>query len=422
VILPALDRTLDEDSWQRLDPGHPQFGMRQLLERINCARMDVADWDANGASDRRQALLRETLRPAPTTDAWRALAERGGDEIAKGLEGLSLVETAHPGEEAAAIALMLREQLDQRDKTAALITPDRNLARRVAAELGRWDIAIDDSAGRPLAHTAPGAFLCLLTEAAEAGFAPVPLLALLKHPLTAGGQAPAAFRAQVRRLDRLCLRGPRPDHGLASIESMIARAKAGARDDRTKETIAEIERWFRSIAEMLSPLAKAMAAKDIAIANAVTVHIRAAEALATTDAANGAERLWAGDAGESARSLVVTLSEAADGIPAIEPSSYPVLFRSLAEERAVRPAFGRHPRLAILGPLEARLQSFDLVVLGGLNEDSWPRSAATDAWLSRPMREKLGLEQPERTIGLAAHDFAVLASAPRVVLSRALKA
>ena len=61
-------------------------------------------------------------------------------------------------------------------------------ARRVAAELRRWDIAVDDSAGMPLAATPPGSFLRLLATAAAEDFAPVPLLALLKHPLAAGGQ------------------------------------------------------------------------------------------------------------------------------------------------------------------------------------------------------------------------------------------
>ncbi len=67
---------------------------------------------AHAPSPARETLLREALRPAPTTDAWRALAERGPGEIAKGLEGLSIVEAAHPGEEAASIALMLREVLE----------------------------------------------------------------------------------------------------------------------------------------------------------------------------------------------------------------------------------------------------------------------------------------------------------------------
>src|SRR6185312_13182171 len=169
-------------------------------------RRDAREWD--GAKMRaRELLLRETLRPAPTTDAWRALAEQGGGEISEGLNGLALVHAADPAEEAAVIALALREALETKDKTAALVTPDRALARRVAAELERWQIAIDDSAGRPLAHTPPGTFLCLLAEAADSKFAPAQLLALLKHPLATMGGDAAAFRAKARELD-IALRGP----------------------------------------------------------------------------------------------------------------------------------------------------------------------------------------------------------------------
>lgn len=421
VILPGLDRELDETSWNNLDPGHPQFGMKQLLERIGIARDDVADWDPEATASPRGMLLREALRPAPTTDAWRVLAERGSDAIAPGLAGLSLLEAAHTGDEATAIALTLREVLGAPGKTAALVTPDRNLARRVAAELGRWKVSIDDSAGRPLVHTPPGAFLCLLAQAADAGFAPVELLALLKHPLCAGGQAPGEFRAQVRALDRLFLRGPRPDSGLDAIKATLLSGKSDAREEATRAAAADLAPWFEGLCSVLAPLAEMTAADTIAISDAAARHVSAAQALAATDTEGGAARLWRGDAGEAAAALMTALSDAATNLPEIEPGSYPALFRSLAEERAVRPAYGRHPRLAILGPLEARLQSFDLVVLGGLNEGTWPRAPAADAWLSRPMREKLGLEQPERMIGLAAHDFATLTAGPRVVLTRALK-
>src|SRR5262249_22764351 len=108
----------------------------------------------------------------------------------------------------------------------------------------------------------------------------------------------------------------------------------------------------------------------------------------------------------------------------IEPggfAQYSELYSGLAGMRAVRPPFSRHARLAILGPLEARLLDFDLVVLSGLNEGGWPTEAATDPWLSRPMREKLGLEPPERRTGLAAHDFSSLSAAKNVLLTRSLK-
>jgi ATP-dependent helicase/nuclease subunit B len=394
VVLPGLDRELDTESWDRLDPGHPQFGLQQLLTRIGATREAVADWNGTAPFAARELVLRETLRPAPTTDAWRALTERGGNGIADGLKGLSLVHAADPAEEAAVIALALREALETKDRTAALVTPDRALARRVTAELERWGIAIDDSAGRPLSHTPPGTFLCLLAEAADSRFAPPALLALLKHPLASFGDA-AAFRAEARALD-IALRGPRPDAGLGGI----ARRAGGA--------------WFDKIIDALAPFGDALAGGTIDIARAVDLHIEAAKALSTD--------LWRGETGEKAQTLFAELAEAAAGLPVVEASAYAPLFRELASAVAVRPPYGRHPRLAILGPLEARLLSFDLVVLGGLNEGNWPRAAAADPWFSRPMRETLGLDSPERAIGLAAHDFATLAAGREVLLTRAAKA
>jgi ATP-dependent helicase/nuclease subunit B len=418
VVLPGLDRELDEESWNNLDPGHPQYGMKQLLARIGVEREDVKDWTPGTSSNTaRETLLRETLRPAPTTDAWRDIADRGSGEIEKGLDGLSLVQAAHPGEEAVAISLILREALEAPGRTAALVTPDRNLARRVAAAMGRWNIAIDDSAGRPLANTPPGAFLSLVAEAAIERFAPVPLLAMLKHPLAACGEATAEFRRKVRELDRLCLRGPRPDPGLEGIAGAIAAAVRAPHE----KTVAPLAPWFANIAATLAPLSYVLDAHDVSIANVTAVHAAVTEALSATDSEPGAARLWRGDAGTAAASLIAALEDESADLPTIEPGSYPVLFRALAEERAVRPPYGLHPRLAILGTQEARLQSFDVLVLGGLNEGAWPRAAAADPWLSRPMRAKLGLEPPERAIGLSAHDFATLAAGPRVVLARALK-
>lgn len=426
VVLPGLDKDLDEYSWNTLDPGHPQFGLKELLQRMGVRRNDVSDFGWSLSSCARETLIRETLRPAPTTDAWRAIAEiGGGDQIAQGLEGLSMVEAAHPGEEAAAIALAMRQILWTPAQTAALITPDRKLARRVVAEMRRWDIDVDDSAGCPLANTPCGTFLCLLADAAAEKFAPVPLLALLKHPLAAGGQAAADFRGRVRQLDRDCLRGPRADPGLGGIEQTIAAALARANERDSKSEIrrlAELAYWFKPLRAILQPLEDALAKSTIELPRALHAHLVCAAALAASDSESGEARLWRGQAGEIAARLAGELQEAAGGLPEIESRSYPVLFRGLAEEHPVRPPFGKHPRLAILGPLEARLQSFDIVILGGLNEGTWPVATSNDPWLSRPMRAKLGLESPERRIGLAAHDFAMLACAPNVMLTRALKA
>jgi ATP-dependent helicase/nuclease subunit B len=436
VVLPGLDRDLDAKSWNELDPGHPQYGMKKLLGDIGVKRADVRDWQPMEAAVNkpREMLLREVLRPAPTTDAWRAIAETQPDDIARGLEGLSLVEAANPGEEATAIALILREVLAHPGKTAALVTPDRNLARRVASEMRRWGVEIDDSAGKPLANTPPGTFLCLIAEAADQHFAPIPLLALLKHPLAAGGEEPSEFRRKVRDLDRLALRGPRPDPGLDGVLRAIAageieaeRRASQAESEEERERarsaarrFAKMKTWFGGIIEILRPLEK-LFTQDAAIVDAADCHGRTAEALARSNTESGAARLWAKEDGNKAADFIAALKLAAAGIEPVESSSYPVLFRTLAEGPSVRPTFGRHPRLSILGPLEARLQSFDTAVLGGLNEGTWPKGAPVDPWISRQMRDDIGLERPERDIGLSAHDFASLASGPRVILTRAQK-
>ncbi|MGZ6006999.1 MAG: double-strand break repair protein AddB, partial [Rhizomicrobium sp.] len=346
VVLPGLDRALDEASWSELDPGHPQFGLKQLLQRIDVERADVADW--NEARDgSRERVLREALRPAPTTDAWRMIIERGETkEIAGGLGGVSLVEAGDPAEEALTVALILREALEEKGATAALVTPDRTLARRVASELARWNVEVDDSAGRPLSHTPPGAFLCLLAEAADENFAPVPLLALLKHPLCTFGQDAAAFRAQVRVLDRQ-LRGPRPDAGLEGIAIAIKRKREDA-SEATQARLSELQYWFAGVAAALRPLERALEGKPVAIGDALTAHLDAGAGLA-------GEALWSGEAGEIAARFIDELREAANALPEIEPSGYAALFRALAEDTAVRRTRERHPRLFILGPLEARL-------------------------------------------------------------------
>jgi ATP-dependent helicase/nuclease subunit B len=89
--------------------------------------------------------------------------------------------------------------------------------------------------------------------------------------------------------------------------------------------------------------------------------------------------------------------------------------------RDVPPLSGGDPRIAILGPLEARLQRRDLIILGALNEGVWPAAPPDDPFLSRPMRDALALPPLDARVGLAAHDFAQLANAPRVVLTRSLK-
>jgi ATP-dependent helicase/nuclease subunit B len=106
---------------------------------------------------------------------------------------------------------------------------------------------------------------------------------------------------------------------------------------------------------------------------------------------------------------------------AVAKSDYAELFHAAVADRVVRRPEIRDVRVHIYGPLEARLLTFDRIVLGGLNEGTWPGETRNDPWLSRPMRRDLGLDPPERYIGLSAHDFAQAMGAPEVILSRSAK-
>jgi ATP-dependent helicase/nuclease subunit B len=396
VVLPGLDTAMDDDTRGLLTESHPQFAMMNLCAAVGIAPREVAEWpcelgDGAYTIPGRAAFAAAAVRPA------EAAPVAPPDEAA--LDGVVRIDCPSPREEAATIALVLRWALEQPDRTAALVSPDRTLARRVAAELARWGIAIDDSSGVPLGQTAPGTFLRLVARMVAERAAPVPLLAALKHPL-AGRDA--TFRARVRAMERAVLRGPRPAPGFTSVEAAL----------REKEP--ELARWFGTIADAAKGFA-ALIERRTRVEELLAAHVAFAEGL------SGGDRLWAGEAGEALATMIDELAASAHGFGPIDGHDWPSLFEALMEGRVVRPRFGRHPRLAIWGPLEARLQRADVLVLGGLNEGTWPPDAAADPWMSRPMRAKFGLPAPEWRVGLSAHDFAQAFCAPQVVLTRATR-
>jgi len=409
VILVGLDRSCGPAVWRAIeeDEAHPQHLTAMLLRRLERLPEDVREWrpEIGAPTDQRRArrlrLVAQALRPAPLTDAWRGLAPETSDA----LDGVSRYDCPNSHDEAVTIALLLRRKLETPDATAALVTPDRELARRVAAELRRWGIEIDDSAGLPLGRTPPGVFLRLVADAAASTLAPVPLLALLKQPLAAGGIKPEAFRDLARRLD-LRLRGPRPAPGFAGLAATL-----GAERNALGGFIARLR-------DCLAPFADILRRADTRLVDLVEAHVTAAERLAATENERGPARLWQEPAGEAAARFCHELLAAAPDFPVLPGRDYPALFEALANGFVVRPAFGNHPRLAIWGLLEARLQQADLLVLGGLNEGTWPSAAAHDPWMSREMRRDFRLAPPERSVGIAAQDFALAIGAPEIALVR----
>ncbi len=415
VVIPGLDPDLRDDDAAALPHSHPQAGPAAIRHALGAASAEVV-WHGETALTGRATLLSRALLPADQLDAWRQV-------FAPEADGLSQLPATDLREEALAIALALRDALETPGLRAALVTPDRALAARVACELDRFGIIADDSAGEPLAETPPAVLLRLLARAAATGLAPVPLLALLKHPLVGVGLAPEAARQQTRALEITCLRGAPPLAGLAGLRQRLdARATADGQP--------ELFAFMAALEATLAPLARVMSAVALPPSDLFAALIISAEALAATDDTPGPARLWAQEEGEALATHLTEILEALPALPDDTPSGLPMLLDALlagAVVRGRRAQRGRgdvteHPRIAIWGLLEARLQDADLIILGGLSEDVWPAAADPGPWLSRPMRIRAGLLSPEWQIGQAAQDFwqACLA-APRVVLSHAAR-
>ena len=364
----------------------------------------------------RVRLISEALRPASTTDSWAEGLK--GVDLAAAVSGLKLCAVDDQAEEARIIALLMREALEVEGKTAALVTPDRALARRVSIELSRWGIGVDDSAGIPLNQTPVWIFLTLIGAAAEARFSPVELLALLKSPFALCGAEQARHQQAVAALERFCLRGPRPRPGLAGLRHRLdgLSTASDARPRPGQSALADMAALIDRIETAYRPLTDLMARESALLSDWAEAHIAVAEGLSSEHEGGRAHAMWSGKDGEAAARAIASLAETGDPEP-VGYSDYRDVVDQVAAGKAVRPYRSAHPRLAIWGPLEARLQSADLMILGGLTEETWPQRPQSGPWVNLAMRKAAGLSEPERFIGLSAHDFQELAAGPEVVLT-----
>lgn len=460
VVLPGLDTDLDEASWQLIGgsrdvlgfvessaSNHPQYALHALLERFDIKRSDVTVLGTPSPHGR-ELLASEAMRPSNATAQWhQRLAEPVVQQkIAAGMTKLSVIAAANPEMEALSIAIAMREAHEQ-NKSAALVTPDRALARRVMAALGRWNLLFDDSGGDSLTETSAGIFARLVAEAAAEQLEPATLLALLKHPLFRLGKQAYGWKDAIETLELALLRGTRPAPGTAGLKQDFARFRdelgklhrreasmlhaaepraklAGERLDRTEDLIAELQ-------TALAPLESIHPTRPIDFAEVARRHREAIERLSRDD--KGGATALAGRTGGNAlanafEDLCVMETPEDGGADRLRLSGltlqlrdYPEVFQTAFGDRIVRRPEVADAKLRIFGQLEARLTQSDRVILGGLVEGVWPPSPRIDPWLSRPMRNQLGLDLPERRIGLTAHDFVQLLGHDEVILSHAAK-
>lgn len=383
VILPDLDTRMNDEDWDALDETHPQYHLKKLLTALDIDRRNVRV--IHEKADERQRFICESLKPAATTNDWRDVQPFDTSV----LQNVRSIACATPVSEALTIACELRRVLETPGKTAALVTTDRTLSRRVISEMKRWDVLLDDSAGTPLTKTPVGSYLLLLANAAleKSGNA---LLALLKHPLATDGDAVGVLKLKVRDWEKTARLQKTPF---------------------SPELKTRLEPFFTLFT----------GSEPVPADELLKAHLKVAEDLAQTNDRSGKERLWAKEEGEQAAALLTEIQEELTNLAPIWPHHYPAFLNALFMGVNVRPLYGMHPRLDILGPIEARLQHPDVVIIGGMNEGTWPQTVEADPWFSRPMRAMCGLPLPEEKIGVMTHDFAHLMMTKEVILTRSLK-
>lgn len=387
VYLAGLDKVLDDDAWDIIDETHPQYEIKQLLEYLKVARTSVIDL-VPPHNNQREKLISEIMRPASCSDQWRNLSS---SLTPQGVSGIHLMESESIREEALSIAMLIRDTLEKPEQTIALVTTDRNLSRRVCGELTRWDIVVDDSAGTPLNQTAWGIFMRLIAEVSANVSSKSAFLALLKQNLLQYQSVPDT-RKLAEKIDKNLW--------------------------RLKENNETAQSFLNQVTAEMDSLIKIFQQSSKPFNEILKQHILLAETLSSPQ--NDCENipLWSGDDGQSAAAFISELLDKSNLIGDINPSDYLGIFEKLISNIMVRNTTPTHPRIKILGPLEARLNHYDTIIIGGCNEGTWPQNVTVDPWMSRPMKRDFGLNQPEQQIGVTALDFALLLGADNVYLTR----
>jgi ATP-dependent helicase/nuclease subunit B len=450
VVLPGLDTDLDDEAWQTIggvrdaqgkfitqpSSNHPQFAMQGLLDRFGIKRSDVEILGTPSPLGR-EVLVSETMRPSTATEQWhdRLAQPDVSAKIAGGMTNLAVVEAPNSEMEALAIAVAMREARHL-GRSAALVTPDRALARRVTAALTRWNLEFDDSGGDALMDTPAGVFARLCAEAAANGMEPPTLLAMLKHPLFRLGGRYGAWKHAIEVLELALLRGTRPQAGTGGLAHDFDRFRAELKKLRDNETsslhpaeqraklkddeLDQAQSLIAALQKALSPLESVSASKPHDFAELAHRHREALIALCCDH--DGVAVVFEEAQGSAlAAAFDDLLAERKPSGLMVQLGDYPEVFQTAFADRMVRRPEQANAHLQIYGQLEARLTESDRVILGGLVEGVWPPAPRVDPWLSRPMRHELGLDLPERRIGLSAHDFAQLLGTGDVILTHSAK-
>lgn len=441
VILPGLDQTLPQKEWTELVTArkkdlarletHPQFGLARLLDSLGVERDNVQTLGSPTKSgEHARQILATALAPSDFTAEWISRSEvKRTEEQASALGKYTLIEAGNERQEALAIAVAMREVLDTSGKTAALVTPDRNLARRVSLELQRYNIIVDDTGGTPLKNSQSAIFLRQITQICLSQFENSTLAALLKNPLCLAGFSQNESRRLARQFEVVALRGVINQPQPGSFVPFLHKRKEQISQSRhvsapvkriSQEDWEQLILYAEKMDEALTPLANLAGTPDASDLQTFFLALaQAAEALACDEA--GDNKLLEGEGASELKRLFGDVLSIGENLFEVASDDFPTVLDAILTSVVTRPRGNTHPRLHIYGPLEARLLQHDRIILAGLNEGTWPQTARNDPFLNRGMRQELGMASPERRTGLSAHDFQQFMGKGDVFLSRSAR-
>ncbi len=432
VVLPGFDRDMSDEIWDQLSPVHPQSGLKRVIGLLGIERGKIREWpvkisemssrvsNPEASSAARRTLLAEALKPATAT----ADKSRKAKIDPRALSGMDLITCATAQEEANVIALKMRSVLETPGRTAALVTPDRSLARRVAARLRHWGINVNDmDGGEELSESPIGTLIRATAGAAVENLSPVPLLGMLKHPLVTLGEDKPEFLTKVWKLEDMALRGARPAPGFAGLKERLGDAfNRAARKKTPGPEETAFKTWLDRLEKASRPFVEAMTDKNPRpLSEILDLHIKYIEILAASRTMPGAERLWQGEEGKAASRFLSELREVADSMPPLTGDDYAGFIEGLMGRVHFKSGKPVHPALRIMTPREARLIKPDVMIVGGLNEGIWPSDSKPTPFLTRDMAAALGLPASNIATGQAAHDFVSAVLTPDVLMTRALR-
>jgi len=391
VFLPMLDKNISDTEFANVAADHPQYNLKNLLNAIGVARADVKDFAPAPNADKSK-LASMIMKSGKFAADWRA-AEI---DFANATKDLSIIAAKNQDEEALAISLALANA-KACDRSAMLITPDRNLAEKVSNALAAFGIRANDSAGKSALATPLGNYMMLVLSAVRENFSPNTVVPLLRHKFT-------VLSDKESNADTLEKKILRKKFITRDIEDMIARAPE------------KLKAFLSDIKSRAAPLRKLIGAPaQIPIAKLLRAHIE------TMENFSHAEVLYRGDLpSQIARSLneaLQTLENLDDETAWLGADKYADFISDFLAATNARRTDDSDERIVILNSIEARLIKADLTILASLNEGVFPRQTLEDPWFSRAMKHSLGLPMPERKIGLSGHDFVEHFCAPQVLLT-----